>query len=82
MTAWLRRMAERELLRRFKSQDYPKDAVMAFANLGRSGIAETTTKLSPMAMIVTTLGSWPRFRRASRWSGLRPAITSSSKAGF
>jgi hypothetical protein len=37
MTALLRRMVERELLGRFKNQDYAKDAVMAFANLGRSG---------------------------------------------
>jgi hypothetical protein len=50
MTAWLRRMVERELLRRFKSQDYPKDAIMAFANLGRSGISETTTRLSPQLL--------------------------------
>jgi Ribbon-helix-helix protein, copG family len=37
MTALLRRLVERELLGRFKSQDYAKDAVMALANLGRSG---------------------------------------------
>jgi hypothetical protein len=37
MTALLRRMVERELLGRFKNRDYAKDAVMAFANLGRSG---------------------------------------------
>ena len=37
MTALLRRMVERELLGRFKSQDYAKDAIMALANLGRSG---------------------------------------------
>jgi hypothetical protein len=37
MTALLRRMVERELLGRFRSQDYAKDAVMALADLGRSG---------------------------------------------
>ncbi|MGH6903592.1 MAG: CopG family transcriptional regulator [Geminicoccaceae bacterium] len=37
MTALLRRMVERELLGRFQSQDYAKDAIMAFADLGRSG---------------------------------------------
>ena len=37
MTALLRRMVERELLRKFKSPDYAKEAVMAFADLGRSG---------------------------------------------
>jgi hypothetical protein len=37
MTALLRCLVERELLGRFKSQDYAKDAVMALANLGRSG---------------------------------------------
>jgi hypothetical protein len=37
MTALLRRLVERELLGRLKSQDYAKDALMAFANLGRSG---------------------------------------------
>jgi hypothetical protein len=37
MTALLRRMVERELLGRFQSQDYAKDAIMALADLGRSG---------------------------------------------
>jgi Ribbon-helix-helix protein, copG family len=37
MTALLRRMVERELLGKFKSQDYAKDAVMALADIGRSG---------------------------------------------
>lgn len=37
MTAFLRRMVERDLLGKFKSQDYAKDAVMALAYLGRSG---------------------------------------------
>jgi len=37
MTALLRRMVDRELLGRFKSRDYAKDAVMALADLGRSG---------------------------------------------
>jgi hypothetical protein len=37
MTAFLRRMIERELLGKSKPQDYAKDAVMALADLGRSG---------------------------------------------
>ena len=37
MTALLRRMVERELLGKFQGQDYAKDAVMALADLGRSG---------------------------------------------
>ena len=37
MTALLRRMVERELLGKLKSQDYAKDAIMALADLGRSG---------------------------------------------
>jgi hypothetical protein len=37
MTAFLRRMVERELLGKFNPQDYAKDAVMALADLGRSG---------------------------------------------
>jgi hypothetical protein len=37
MTALLRRIVERELLGKFRSEDYAKEAVMAFANLGRSG---------------------------------------------
>jgi hypothetical protein len=44
MTALLRRMVERELLGKVRSQDYAKDAVMALAKLGRSGrsdISET-----------------------------------------
>ncbi|MGH6900331.1 MAG: ribbon-helix-helix protein, CopG family [Geminicoccaceae bacterium] len=36
MTALLRRLVERELLGKFKRQDYAKDAIMALANLGRS----------------------------------------------
>jgi hypothetical protein len=37
MTALLRRMVDRELFGRLKSRDYAKDAVMALADLGRSG---------------------------------------------
>ena len=37
MTAFLRRMVERDLLGKFNRQDYAKDAVMALADLGRSG---------------------------------------------
>jgi hypothetical protein len=37
MTAFLRRIVERELLGKFNRQDYAKDAVMALADLGRSG---------------------------------------------
>ena len=37
MTALLRRTVERELLGKDGRQDYAKDAVMVFANLGRSG---------------------------------------------
>ena len=37
MTALMRRIVERELLGKFRSEDYAKEAVMAFANLGRSG---------------------------------------------
>lgn len=37
MTALLRRMVERELLGKLTSQDYAKEAVMALADLGRSG---------------------------------------------
>jgi hypothetical protein len=37
MTALLRRTVERELLGKDRGQDYAKDAVMVFANLGRSG---------------------------------------------
>jgi hypothetical protein len=37
MTAFLRRIVERELLGKFDRQDYAKDAVMALADLGRSG---------------------------------------------
>jgi Ribbon-helix-helix protein, copG family len=37
MTAFLRRIVERELLGKFQDRDYAKDAVMALADLGRSG---------------------------------------------
>jgi hypothetical protein len=37
MTAFLRRLVERELLGKLNRGDYAKDAVMALANLGRSG---------------------------------------------
>jgi predicted HicB family RNase H-like nuclease len=37
MTALLRRAVERELLGKLRGPDYAKDAVMALANLGRSG---------------------------------------------
>jgi hypothetical protein len=37
MTALLRRLVERELVGRSSRQDYAKDAVMALADLGRSG---------------------------------------------
>jgi hypothetical protein len=43
MTAFLRRMVERQLLGQSKRQDYAKEAVMAFVNLGssdRSDISE------------------------------------------
>jgi hypothetical protein len=37
MTALLRRVIDRELLGKLKPQDYAKGAIMALANLGRSG---------------------------------------------
>jgi hypothetical protein len=37
MTSFLRRMIERELLGKNNHRDYAKDAVMALADLGRSG---------------------------------------------
>jgi hypothetical protein len=37
MTAFLRRIIERELLGKINRRDYAKDAVMALADLGRSG---------------------------------------------
>jgi hypothetical protein len=37
MTAFLRRMIESELLGKINRRDYAKDAVMALADLGRSG---------------------------------------------
>jgi predicted HicB family RNase H-like nuclease len=37
MTALLRRMVERELTGKYKSQDFAKEAIMAIAALGRSG---------------------------------------------
>jgi hypothetical protein len=37
MTAFLRRMIERELLGKINRRDYAKDAVMALGDLGRSG---------------------------------------------
>ena len=42
MTAFLRRMVERELLGKFRRQDYAKDAVMALADLGRSGRSDVS----------------------------------------
>ena len=44
MTAFLRRMVERELLDRLKSQDHFKDAMMALADLGRSGRSDVSEK--------------------------------------
>jgi hypothetical protein len=37
MSAFLRRMVERELVGQCNQQDYAKDVVMALADLGRSG---------------------------------------------
>jgi len=34
MTAFLRRMVERELVGKASKRDYPKDAIMAFVGLG------------------------------------------------
>ena len=42
MTAFLRRMVERELLGKATRKDYAKDAVMALADLGRSGRSDTS----------------------------------------
>ena len=42
MTAFLRRMVERELLDRLKSQDDFKDAMLALADLGRSGRSDVS----------------------------------------
>ena len=42
MTALLRRMVERDLLGKLRSQDYAKDAVMALANLGTSGRSDVS----------------------------------------
>lgn len=44
MTALLRRLVERELLGKFKSQDYAKEAVMTLADLGRSGRSDISEK--------------------------------------
>lgn len=44
MTAFLRRMVERELLGRSGRQDYAKDAVMALADLGRSGRSDISER--------------------------------------
>jgi hypothetical protein len=42
MTAFLRRMVERDLLGKFNRQDYAKDAVMALTDLGRSGRSDVS----------------------------------------
>lgn len=44
MTALLRRMVERELLGKRKDRDHAKDAVMALADLGRSGRNDISEK--------------------------------------
>ena len=44
MTALLRRMVERELRGKFQDQDYAKDAVMALADLGRSGRSDISER--------------------------------------
>lgn len=44
MTAFLRRMVERELLSKRERQDYAKDAVMALADLGRSGRSDISER--------------------------------------
>jgi hypothetical protein len=42
MTAFLRRMVERDLFGKFSRQDYAKDAVMALTDLGRSGRSDVS----------------------------------------
>lgn len=44
MTAFLRRLVERDLLGKFKGRDYAKDAVMALADLGRSGRSDISER--------------------------------------
>jgi hypothetical protein len=44
VTAFLRRMVARDLLGRFQSQDYAKDAIMALADLARSGQSHISEK--------------------------------------
>lgn len=44
MTAFLRRMVERELLGKTSKRDYPKDAIMAFIGLGSSEPDDTSER--------------------------------------
>jgi hypothetical protein len=44
MTALLRRMVERDLLGKLRSQDYAKDAVMAFIGLGSAEPGDTSER--------------------------------------
>lgn len=44
MTAFLRRMIERELIRKAAKPDYSKDAIMAFIGLGSAGPADTSER--------------------------------------
>jgi hypothetical protein len=44
MTAFLRRMVERELLRKTSKRDYPKDAIMAFIGLGSAEPDDTSER--------------------------------------
>ncbi|HSA80179.1 MAG TPA: ribbon-helix-helix protein, CopG family [Geminicoccaceae bacterium] len=44
MTAFLRRMVERELVGRATKPDYSKDAIMAFVGLGSAEPADTSER--------------------------------------
>ena len=44
MTAFLRRLVERELLGKTPKRDYPKDAIMAFIGLGSSEPDDTSER--------------------------------------
>jgi len=44
MTAFLRRMVERQLLRKPSKRDYPKDAIMAFIGLGSAEPDDTSER--------------------------------------
>jgi hypothetical protein len=44
MTSFLRRMIERELLGKIDRRDYAKDALMALADLGRSGRSDISER--------------------------------------